>query len=225
MTMQLDRRHPRMQAKAGAQAGAQRGIGLIEALLAFLVLSLGMLAIARLQSDLRSNAELARQRSEAVRIAQQEIETLRAYSVLTASAGARSYDQIVTSTLTIDSVAPTRYELARQVDPLSDGRAASLTVTVRWNDKHGEPQHAALSSVIARSAPALAAALLTSPSGTPVLGAFDRSPRIPLIAKDLGDGRSAFRPVGVGSLAFVQDNRSGQVVARCSGLEIGRAHV
>ena len=93
MTMQLDRRHPRMQAKAGAQAGAQRGIGLIEALLAFLVLSLGMLAIARLQSDLRSNAELARQRSEAVRIAQQEIETLRAYSVLTASAGARSYDQ------------------------------------------------------------------------------------------------------------------------------------
>lgn len=218
MTMHLDRRHPRLQ----AQAGAQRGIGLIEALLAFLVLSLGMLAIARLQSDLRSHAELARQRSEAVRVAQQEIETLRAYSVLTASAGARSYDQIVTSTSTIDSVASTRYELARQVDPSSDGRAASLTVTVRWNDKHGEPQHTALSSVIARSAPALAAALLTPPSGTPVLGAFDRSPRIPLTAKDLGDGRSAFKPAGadsaVGSMAFVQDNRSGQVVARCSGL-------
>jgi hypothetical protein len=48
--------------------------------------------------------------------------------------------------------------------------------------------------------------------------AFDRSPRIPLIAKDLGDGRSAFKPTDVGNVAFVQDNRSGQVVARCSGL-------
>jgi hypothetical protein len=105
---------------------------------------------------------------------------------------------------------------------LGDGRAASLTVTVRWTDRRGEPQHTALSSVIVRSAPALAAALVTSPSGAPVLGAFDRSPRIPLIAKDLGDGRSAFKPAGAGNLAFVQDNRSGEVVAHCSGLAATR---
>ena len=46
--MQHDRRSPRPH--------AQYGIGLIEALLAFLVLSLGMLAMARVQSDLRAHA-------------------------------------------------------------------------------------------------------------------------------------------------------------------------
>lgn len=197
---------------------AQRGIGLIEALLAFLVLSLGMLAMTRVQSDLRAHAELARQRTEAVRIAQQDIETLRAYSVLGTSAGARSYDQITSAITTVDSIAPTRYELSRQVGTSADGQAATVAVTVRWNDRRGEPQHMALSSVIARSAPALAAALLNAPSGVPLLGAFDRSPRIPLAAKDLGDGRSAFKPVSSGSVAIVQDNRSGQVVARCSEL-------
>lgn len=200
------------------QRRLQRGIGLIEALLAFLVLSLGMLAMTRVQSDLRAHAELARQRTEAVRIAQQDIETLRAYSVLGTSAGARSYDQITSAITTVDSIAPTRYELSRQVGASADGQAANVAVTVRWNDRRGDPQRVALSSVIARGAPALAAALLNAPSGLPLLGAFDRSPRIPLAAKDLGDGRSAFKPVSSGSIAIVLDNRNGQVVARCSGL-------
>jgi len=202
------RRHPRVQ----------RGIGLIEALLAFLVLSLGMLAMTRVQSDLRAHAELARQRTEAVRIAQQHIESLRAYSVLTASAGTRSYEQIAPASTTVDSIAPTRYELIRQVDAAADRQAASVAVTVRWNDRRGGPQQTTLSSVIGRSAPSLAAALLSAPRGAPVVGAYDRSPRIPLAAKDLGDGRSAFKPASAGSVAIVQDNHSGQVVARCSGL-------
>ena len=212
--MQLAHRHPRKQ--------AQRGVGLIEALVAFLVLSLGMLAMARVQSDLRAHAELARQRTESVRIAQQDIETLRAYSVLSATASAlvdaRSFDQIAATSATIDSIGPTRYELTRQVGAFADGQAASVAVTVRWNDRRGESQHTTLSSVIARGTPALAAALLSAPKGVPVLGAFNRSSHIPLVAKDLGDGRSAFKPANNGTVAFVQDNRSGQVVARCSGL-------
>ena len=210
--MQHARRHSGLQ--------AQCGIGLIEALVAFLVLSLGMLAMARMQSDLRAHAELARQRTEAVRIAQQDIETLRAYSALKASqsSGSRSYEQIAAASTTIDAIGPTRYELARQVSTSADGQAASIAVTVRWNDRRGEPQQATLASVIGRSAPALAAALLSAPSGVPVLGAFNRSPRIPLAAKDLGDGRSAFKPANDSTVAFVQDNRSGDVVARCMGL-------
>jgi len=196
----------------------QRGMGLIEALVAFLLLALGMLAVTRMQSDLRSHAELARQRTEAVRIAQQDIESLRAYSVLTQAAGARSFDQIATTSATVDSIDPVRYELTRRADTSVDGQAASVAVTVRWNDRRGEPQQATLATMIARSAPALSAALLTAPVSAPVLGAFDRSSRIPLVAKDLGDGRSAFKPSAAGNVAFVQDNRSGQVVARCSVL-------
>ena len=65
----------------------QRGITLIEALIAFLVLALGMLAIARTQTHLRMNAEVARQRSEAVRLAQEEIESLRAFAVIATAPG------------------------------------------------------------------------------------------------------------------------------------------
>jgi Tfp pilus assembly protein PilV len=195
---------------------AQRGVGLIEALLAFLVLSVGMLAMTRVQSDLRAHAELARQRTEAMRIAEQDVETLRGYSVLTTSAGARSYEQIASGGMAVDSIGPTRYELSRHVAPTADNHAASVAVTVRWNGRRGEPLETTLSSVIARSAPALAAALLNEPSGVPVVGAFDRSARIPLVAKDLGDGRSAFKPAAAGGVAIVQDNVNGQVVARCN---------
>ncbi|HKW85359.1 MAG TPA: hypothetical protein VJN68_16545 [Burkholderiaceae bacterium] len=207
--------HARHRSTARTRVHAQRGIGLIEALIAFVVLSLGMLAIARVQSDMRAYAELARQRTEAVRIAQQDMEALRAYSVLTASAGLRSYDQIAPTSTTVDSIAPTRYDLARQVLAAADGQAASVAVTVRWNDRRGESQHATLASMIARSAPALAAAWGGAPRGVPALGAFDRSPRIPLTAKDLGDGRSAFKPASAGSVAIVLDSYSGQVVAHC----------
>ena len=44
-------------------AAAQRGVALIEALLAFLVVALGMLGIARIHADLRTHADLARQRT------------------------------------------------------------------------------------------------------------------------------------------------------------------
>src|SRR5204863_1168495 len=93
-----------------------------------------------------------------------------------------------------------------------------VAVTVRWADRRGGAQHAALTSVIARNDPVLAAALTTAPSGTPVRGALGRSARIPLFAKDLGDGRSAFKPLASGTVAFVQDNRSGLVTARCADL-------
>ena len=48
---------------------SQRGTTLLEGLVAFLVLSLGMLSVVRVQSQMRLNTDVARQRSEAVRIA------------------------------------------------------------------------------------------------------------------------------------------------------------
>ena len=57
----------------------QRGASLIEALIGFLVLSVGLLASTRWQLQLRHAADLARQQAEALRWAQQEMEQLRAY--------------------------------------------------------------------------------------------------------------------------------------------------
>ena len=56
-----------------------RGFTLIEALIALLVLSFGMLAIAGFQVTLTRNSDLAKQRTEATRLAQQKVESLRSY--------------------------------------------------------------------------------------------------------------------------------------------------
>ena len=61
-----------------------RGFTLIEALIALLVLSFGMLAIAGFQVTLTRSSDIAKQRSEATRLAQQKMEELRTYGQVAA---------------------------------------------------------------------------------------------------------------------------------------------
>lgn len=63
-----------------------RGFTLIEALIALLVLSFGMLAIAGFQVTLTRSSDIAKQRSEATRLAQEKMEELRAYGQVAADA-------------------------------------------------------------------------------------------------------------------------------------------
>ena len=65
----------------------QRGISLIEALLALAVMALGMMGLVGVQSTLRNTSDVAKQRSEAVRIAQVEIERWRAFTALAGGGG------------------------------------------------------------------------------------------------------------------------------------------
>lgn len=207
---------------AQPRAHRQRGTTLLEALVAFLVVSLGMLTVARVQTQLRLNSDLARQRSEAVRLGQEDLESLRAFSVVAASAGLRSYADVVSASTTVDSAAGyatnTRYTVARQIDAASAPGAKNASVTVGWNDRSGAAQQVALNSIINGSDPAYSAALGIARSGVPVKGAFGRSARIPLAAKEVGGGRSALKPVSDGTVAWVFDNHSGLVTGRCTGI-------
>lgn len=204
---------------ATSSSRRQHGITLIEALIAFLVLALGMLAIARVQTQLRQNAEVARQRSEAVRLAQEDIEALRAFAVLATAPGMASFDAIASASRTVDSTqgyaSNTAYLVARQVGAAGALQAKNLRVSVAWTDRAGNPQQVALTSVIAGTAPAYSGALGLARSAAPANAPFGRAVHIPLAAKDLGDGRSAFKPVADGTVAFVFDNRSGLLTGRC----------
>ena len=199
-----------------------RGTSLLEALVAFLVLSLGMLTVARLQTHLRASADVARQRSEAVRLAQQELENLRSFSVIAPGSGARAYADIVSAVATLDDAAAqpganTRYTLTRTVldDAVPNAKSASLRVA--WDDRSGSPQQIVLDSLIAGVDPAYSGALGTATSNLRLRGALARAPGIPVLAKDLGNGSSAFKPVGSGSVVLVFDNRTGLLTSRCSG--------
>ena len=200
----------------------QFGATLLEALVAFLVLSLGMLSMARLQTQLRLHSDVARQRSEAVRLAQEELEQLRAFGSLAQGAGVASFADIaagVRSVASLNQVAlNTRYELTRRIDGSESPRIKSASVSVEWADRSGELQRVVLDSVIAGHNPALSSALSLRGAGEPVAGAFGRSAQVPRSALDLGDGRSAFKPVLGGDTAWVFNNHSGQVIARCSGV-------
>jgi Tfp pilus assembly protein PilV len=201
----------------------QRGTTLLEALIAFLVLSLGILTIGRVQTHLRLGSDIARQRAEAVRLGQEELENLRAFSVLGAASGARSYADITARSLLIDAdagyVTNAHYRLTRSVQASSSVDAKEVSVDVAWSDRSRQDQHIALHSVVAGIDPKYASALAIAPTGRPVKGAFGRSAWIPLTAKDLGDGRSAAKRVGAPTSALVFDNASGHVTATCSGLD------
>ena len=74
---------------------SERGLSLIEALVAMAVMAVGMLGVLGMQATLRSNGDVAKQRSEAVRIAQATMETQRVFSVMGAASGGASYSGIV----------------------------------------------------------------------------------------------------------------------------------
>ena len=209
------------------QRQRQRGTTLLEALVAFLVLSLGMLTVARVQTQLRFNSDVSRQRSEAVRLGQDDLETLRAFSVVAASGAARSYADVTSASRVVDSSAGyathTRYLVARQITDASAPRAKTASVTVSWTDRAGDTQHVVLDSVISGADPAYSGALGMPRSTTQASGPLGRAGSVPLAAKDLGNGSSAFKPVRSGTVALVLDNTTGQVTARCTGVAAATA--
>lgn len=145
--------HPSIATRALCRQ--ERGLSTIDALVAAAVLGLGMLGLARLHGDLRSSAEAARERSEAVRLAQQDLEELRAFTTVSAWA---SYADAEPTDVTPPG-ATTRYLRERSVRALDDVGVKAVRVTLRWSDRRGGAQSLVLQTLIAGSDPALAGAL------------------------------------------------------------------
>ncbi|HMO48585.1 MAG TPA: hypothetical protein PKB14_21485 [Rubrivivax sp.] len=209
------------------------GISLIEAVVALAVIAFGMLAYVGLQSSMRFNSDVAKQRAEAVRIAQQAIEEGRAYSVVETKTGQTAYADLADgSTSTVVTGDNGSFTLQRTVtdaatttDPLLIGaapRMKTLTVDVSWQDRNGETQNVRLSTTITASPPELAGTLALPRSGG---GAHGRHAAIPVRADTLSDnGRfSVYRPSGVtGAPVFVFNNMTGMIVGMCNGATLAQ---
>lgn len=139
----------------------QRGVSTLEALIAFALLALGMIGLARLHVELRSHADAARERSEAVRLAQQDLEQLRAFA---SGAAWDAIDDAEPADVTPPG-ATTAYRRERSVRIDAASGQKAVQVTLRWSDRHGAPQSLQLQTLIGAADPALSGALaLARPS-------------------------------------------------------------
>ncbi|MFT7724167.1 MAG: prepilin-type N-terminal cleavage/methylation domain-containing protein [Roseateles sp.] len=203
-----------------------RGVTLIEALVALMVMSFGMVALVSLMVNLRHGGDVAKQRSEAMRLAQQELAALRAFPYVDkpddAPAGTIDYDDgLKAAAARTPSLSDTNatFSVLREVQPFikdaDDPQARTVSVTVSWKDRADTEERLKLHTVVSRTDPVFSGALGIAPPVNGVRTPSGRNPAIPATAKDLGDGRSAFRPPGGGTAVWVFDNASGTITGKC----------
>ncbi len=114
-----------------------KGFGLIEVLLATVVLGIGLVGVAQFQGNVYKDGSLSKQRAEALIIAEKKLEELRHFSTIS------EYENIFTNSLsgiqpientTIDRDTTT-FTLKAYVKPDPTGRSTDISVEVTWPDQ------------------------------------------------------------------------------------------
>jgi type IV pilus assembly protein PilV len=142
----------------GSLPNGQRGVGLIEVLIAVLVLAFGMLGMAGLQSHALRNNQSALERGMATVQIQSIADIMRADRVRATNG---EYD------ITIDAAAPTgttfrdvaiadwRESLQQALNPTATGsidcNGALCVITVRWDDSRAAAGSAAVAAAEAQT--------------------------------------------------------------------------
>jgi hypothetical protein len=191
------------------------------------------MAVAGLQATLRGNADVSRQRSEALRIAQETVENLRSFSEVETNALLFDYTDIV------DSGGPVAYSssgtayagalntsfrrtITVPASPVLSSRLKTFTVKVEWEDRSGATQLVSMNGAIAGAAPELGGLTAMPTTGNPLLPVNGRNASIPPGAVNMtgsSAGSSAFVPpqqTGSDTYAWKFDNRTGLVTSVCT---------
>ena len=199
-------------------ARRQAGISLIEALIALAIMAIGMLGIVGVQSTLRSTSDVAKQRGEATRLAQMEIERWRAFLTLSGGTGT-NYNSLPPGTFTDPPIVGVNatYTRSRTVSVLPTPRfGKSVSVQVTWDDRSGQTQSVQLSTLIAGISPELTMTMVVPGGGDVLQQTNGRKGGIPLGAKELGGGNSGWIPPGSPTgTAWVFNNITG-VITLCT---------
>ena len=137
--------------------GRQRGISLLESLIAMGVAAAALLGLLSMQTLLSCSADAAKQRSEAVRLADEQIESMRPYTKIASTPGQLAWADLAAGTDAVSTNAT--YMRAWTIDGSAADTLRQVTVTLSWQDRAGEAPQMVLSSVIAQMDPADVGAL------------------------------------------------------------------
>lgn len=166
----------------------QGGFSLLEVLITLVVLGAGLISLAKFQGTVLQDNDIAKARSVAVQLAEQKIEELRSFRVLTDAEGARSYQSIATNaageSIEHPNVTYARaWTVASFCFPARNAAAApadancrrptipdfkNVTVRVAWLDTDGVQQNVSLVTSIAALDPANSGRILQTDARRPV---------------------------------------------------------
>jgi len=136
------------------------GFALLDALIAALLVAGAAIAAIWVQGELRYNADAARQRTESGRLAQADIERLRAFVAVDAAEASPAWSEIADDILDVTpGGSPTTYTLTRSVQTDAELGLKAVEVTLRWTDRRSQAQQISLATLIAAHDPALAGVL------------------------------------------------------------------
>jgi Tfp pilus assembly protein PilV len=190
------------------RAAHQFGASLVEALVALLVLSFGLLGAAHFHSLLRQSADGVRQRAEAVRLAVHQLEHLRGF------AHADVHAAIADEAVDVDRAATT-FHIVRAVAEDEGARHKPVSIEVAWADRRRRAQSLTLATSI-DGTPAVFSGLLAlarSPlAPLPAAG----SPRLPWGAVRIGEELAASTPSARHPLLLIFDLASGDLRSVCT---------
>ena len=209
-----------------------RGFFLIEAMVSFAIMSVGLLALAGMQISLSRNADVSKQRVEAMRLAQQRIETMRSFTHIAPVAttpddpdrngnlklawNSLGSDTDKNNPLQSANFSNATFRRTWTVDGLATDAMRPISATVKWTDRAGTPQTVTLNSVISQSDPGNAAALgFPLPDNTNLKLPKNRMLNIPVPAVDVGGGKSAYQIAS--GMTIVFSNLTANVVQKCTG--------
>lgn len=211
----------------------QRGFAIVEALVAFLIVAFGMMAIAAFQFTLSRSSDVAKQRTEATRIAQREIDRLRSFRQRGADGTPGDANLSFAENLAASSTFPvafsdvtdvtsnTTYQMQSVISappapvPLDGETYRWLNVVVRWTDRAGAPQQVSLSTTISDGVPSNLGGLTTGRGVAGTLRPRNRNINIPYPAVNLAGGLTSAFTVPPNNVVFIFNNETGNVIGRC----------
>ena len=203
---------------------SQVGFALIEALVSLVIMGFGILAMAGMQAGLSRSADDAKQRTEAIRFAQEKIEFFRSFTGIDStvveqgaiSATALNWNTLAGSTDSITTNAV--YTRTWTIGGSASDSMRGLTVNVAWADRTGAAQAVSLSSVLSKSNPADSGFLgFPLPLNTNLKRPKDRNLDIPIPATSIaGTSKSHIQWEGSSGGFLVFSNTSGDIVQKCT---------